>query len=165
MIGDQELQQFITQVFQRYDRDRSGYLDGMELTNFFNDVFKQMGNNTTFTQQQALNALRAIDQNNGEDNKEDKVSKEDGEVNSKVDKVVNREDGDSKLDKEVSKEDGEVNNKVANKEDGEDNNKVANKEDGEDNNKVDGEDNNKEVNKEAGEDSKEDGNDRWKSPN
>ena len=35
----------------------------MELTNFFNDVFQQMGNPTRFTQQQAMQALRIIDKN------------------------------------------------------------------------------------------------------
>ena len=63
MIGEQELQQFIQQVFQKYDRDRSGSLDAMELTNFFNDVFQQMGNQTRFNQQQAMQALRVIDKN------------------------------------------------------------------------------------------------------
>ncbi len=63
MIGDYELQQFIDQVFSKYDRDRSGTLDSNELTNFFNDVFSQMGNGTRFNQQQSMNALKAIDQN------------------------------------------------------------------------------------------------------
>ena len=64
MIGDSELRQFIQQVFQKYDRDRSGSLDPNELTSFFNDVFSQMGNPTRFNMQQAQAAMTAIDKNN-----------------------------------------------------------------------------------------------------
>ena len=63
MITEQELQQFIEQVFNRYDRDRTGTLDSNELAAFFNDVFAQMGQSTRLNNQQALDALRVIDTN------------------------------------------------------------------------------------------------------
>ena len=63
MITEVELRQFIKQVFTRYDRDRTGALDALELAAFFNDVFAQMGQSTRLNNQQAMDALRVIDSN------------------------------------------------------------------------------------------------------
>ena len=63
-IPDNVLQQYIDQIFSRYDRDRSGTLDASELASFFNDVFQAMGNPTRINQQQAAQAPYAIDKNN-----------------------------------------------------------------------------------------------------
>lgn len=51
-------------MFNKYDNDRSGQLSPLELTNFFNDVYASLGLPTRLNQAQAMEALRAIDQNN-----------------------------------------------------------------------------------------------------
>jgi Ca2+-binding EF-hand superfamily protein len=61
---DQQLQQYIDQSFNVYDRDRSGCLNKQELANFFNDVFRSAGLNRTVTYNDVENALRSIDVNN-----------------------------------------------------------------------------------------------------
>lgn len=63
-IPDDVLKNYINQIFQKYDRDNSGTLDAGELAMFFNDVFQMMGNPTRVNQQQAMQALTAIDKNN-----------------------------------------------------------------------------------------------------
>lgn len=63
-IPDNVLKQYIDQIFDRYDRDRSGTLESFELANFFNDVLAMMGDPRRINQQQATQALMAIDQNN-----------------------------------------------------------------------------------------------------
>lgn len=64
MIDDNTLRSFIDKVFANYDRDRSGTLDSSELAGFFNDVFQMSGNQTRINQQQAMQAIKAIDANN-----------------------------------------------------------------------------------------------------
>jgi len=62
-VNEQQLRQFVAQVFQRYDRDHSGTLELHELAAFFNEVFQTMGSPARLNQQQASDALRAIDRN------------------------------------------------------------------------------------------------------
>ena len=61
MISDQQLKQYIDQIFVKYDRDYSGNLDCNELHLFFNDVFAMTNNPTRINQQQAMAAMRVID--------------------------------------------------------------------------------------------------------
>lgn len=63
-IPDSALQNYIDQIFQKYDRDNSGSLDANELALFFNDVFQLMGDPRRVDQNQARQALMAIDKNN-----------------------------------------------------------------------------------------------------
>ena len=63
-ISDGQLQQYVDQVFLRYDRDGSGILEANELTGFFNDLFQMMNHPMRITNVQALQALKAIDINN-----------------------------------------------------------------------------------------------------
>ena len=63
MIQDIDLQKFIDTVFNKYDHDRSGQLNTAEIALFFNDVFASMGQSTRLNNQQAQQALSAIDQN------------------------------------------------------------------------------------------------------
>ena len=63
MIDDRTLQGYIDKVFANYDRDRSGTLDPNELAGFFNDIFQMTGNPTRINQNQAMQAIRAIDSN------------------------------------------------------------------------------------------------------
>lgn len=61
--SDATLQQYIDQVFNQFDHDRSGTLELTELANFFNSVFQAMGDPTRFNEMQARQALQAIDRN------------------------------------------------------------------------------------------------------
>lgn len=61
MIADNVLQSYIDQVFNKFDKDRSGTLDPAQLADFFNDVYAMMGQNVRVNNQQANDALRAID--------------------------------------------------------------------------------------------------------
>lgn len=63
MINDYQLQQYIDQVFSRYDRNYSGSLDVNELSFFFNDIFALTGSPYRINQQQAYAAMRIIDKN------------------------------------------------------------------------------------------------------
>jgi hypothetical protein len=53
-ITEAQLQQFIETVFNKYDTDRRGTLDALELSNFFNDVYASMGIPTRLNQAQAM---------------------------------------------------------------------------------------------------------------
>lgn len=57
------LRDFVDEVFALYDRNRTGYLDPMELANFFNDLFARLNDPRRFNQQQALDIFRSIDKN------------------------------------------------------------------------------------------------------
>ena len=50
-------------MFKKYDADNSGTLDPQEMTYFFNDLFKSLNINKVVTQEEALQSIRAIDQN------------------------------------------------------------------------------------------------------
>jgi hypothetical protein len=63
-ISDDTLRNYIDQIFMKYDTDRSGTLNANELAYFFNDIFAMMGNPKRINQMEAMQALRAIDQNN-----------------------------------------------------------------------------------------------------
>ena len=52
MIGanenqDEMLRSYIKEVFQKYDKTKKGTLNQFEMTEFFNDLFKSLGLNTT----------------------------------------------------------------------------------------------------------------------
>jgi Ca2+-binding EF-hand superfamily protein len=56
-IPDNMLRQYIDQIFNKYDRDRSGTIETIELENFFNDVFASVGDSRRINQQQAFQVL------------------------------------------------------------------------------------------------------------
>jgi len=62
-LSDQQLMQFIDQIFIQYDRDRSGSLDVAELGNFYADLYRSMGYHVQLTYQQASQAMAQIDKN------------------------------------------------------------------------------------------------------
>ena len=62
-LSDQQLMQYIDQIFIKYDRDRSGSLDIAELGNFFADLYRCMGYSVQLTYQQASQAMAQIDKN------------------------------------------------------------------------------------------------------
>ncbi len=63
MTTDQQLRNYIDQIFLRYDRDNSGTLEPNELGGFFNDIFAMMGDPRRVNQLQAMQALQSIDKN------------------------------------------------------------------------------------------------------
>lgn len=63
MINDFQLQQYIDQVFNKYDRNYSGTLDANELHLFFNDIFALTGSPYRINPQQAYAAMQIIDKN------------------------------------------------------------------------------------------------------
>ena len=63
-LQEEMLKNYIENIFNRYDTDRSGTLDTHEMTFFFNDLFKALNINMTITDQDSMNAIRSIDQNN-----------------------------------------------------------------------------------------------------
>lgn len=70
-LQDEMLKAYIDKVFDKYDTDRNGTLDSQEMTHFFNDLFRSLSINVTVTEQQAVDAIRSID-----DNSDGVVSKE-----------------------------------------------------------------------------------------
>ena len=60
-VPDPVLKQYIDQIFNNYDRDRSNTLEVNELANFFNDVFAMMGDSRRVSQLQAYQAINMID--------------------------------------------------------------------------------------------------------
>lgn len=52
-ISDQQLRNYIDQVFAQFDRDGSGSLDVNELAAFFNGVFSRMGDPTRINDYEA----------------------------------------------------------------------------------------------------------------
>jgi hypothetical protein len=62
-MQDQQLRMYIDQVFNTYDRDRSGTLDPNELVAFFNDVLSMMGYPIRVNQFQVMQTMRSIDRN------------------------------------------------------------------------------------------------------
>ncbi len=62
-LNDQQLKQYIDQIFMRYDRDNSGGLEVAELANFYGDLYRCFGYNVQMTYQQAAQALSRIDKN------------------------------------------------------------------------------------------------------
>jgi len=62
-LSDQQLIQYINDVFIKYDRDNSGGLDALELSNFFTDLYRMMGYNVQVSYPQAQMALASIDKN------------------------------------------------------------------------------------------------------
>lgn len=53
-LQDEMLRSYIETVFNRYDTDRNGSLDVMEMTGFFNDLFRTLQINATVTPEQSL---------------------------------------------------------------------------------------------------------------
>jgi hypothetical protein len=53
-LQDQMIQSYIEQVFNKYDTDRNGTLDVVEMTAFFNDLFRSLSINVIVTQEQSL---------------------------------------------------------------------------------------------------------------
>ena len=62
-LQDEMLKSYIESVFNKYDTDKNGALDVHEMTNFFNDLFRNLGMNSVVTEAQSMEAIRSIDDN------------------------------------------------------------------------------------------------------
>jgi len=62
--SDDQLRQAIDAIFNKYDTDKSGTLEGNEIFNLINDAFKSLGRTRQVTQQEVQQFIGAIDKNN-----------------------------------------------------------------------------------------------------
>ncbi len=62
-VSDAQIVAYINEIFAKYDKDRSGGLDALELANFFSDLYRSMGYSVVITVQQAQQSLAAVDTN------------------------------------------------------------------------------------------------------
>lgn len=62
-INDITLQQYIDQIFNKFDLDLSGTLQAAELVNFFNEMFVMTGYPSRVGMPEAYNIMRSVDQN------------------------------------------------------------------------------------------------------
>ncbi len=58
------MKRLIDQLYQRYDRDRSGGLDKSELVGAFNELLRELGVSMRITPSQASSLIRAVDNSN-----------------------------------------------------------------------------------------------------
>lgn len=63
MLNDMQLQNYVEQVMNRYDTDRSGTLEAGELSNFFNDLFQMCGYPIRINIMQAQQMMMQMDNN------------------------------------------------------------------------------------------------------
>lgn len=68
---EEQLRQAVDQVFLKYDKDQSGFLDFSESTAIVSDALKQMNTQKQPTEQDVRNLLELADEN-----KDNKISKE-----------------------------------------------------------------------------------------
>lgn len=62
-LSDEQLKQFIMQVFLRFDTNGDGNLEAPELANLFTELYKSIGYNVNITLPLAQQAIKEIDQN------------------------------------------------------------------------------------------------------
>ena len=60
---DDQLRQAIDAIFNKYDTDKSGTLEGNEIYNLINDAFKSLGRNRQVQPQEVDQFIKAIDKN------------------------------------------------------------------------------------------------------
>lgn len=69
--SEEQLRQAVDQVFLKYDKDQSGFLDFSESTAIVHDAVKQMNAERQPTEQDVKNLLELADEN-----KDNKISKD-----------------------------------------------------------------------------------------
>jgi Ca2+-binding EF-hand superfamily protein len=63
-ISDDQLRQYVDNVFDKYDRDKNFTLDEQELLKFFKDLFTSMNFNHNVSMEDVKYSLKQIDANN-----------------------------------------------------------------------------------------------------
>ncbi len=61
--SDDQLRQAIEAIFNKYDADKSGTLEGAEIFNLINDAFKSLGRNRQVKEEEVTQFVKAIDKN------------------------------------------------------------------------------------------------------
>ena len=61
--SDDQLRQAIDGIFQKYDTDKSGTLEGKEVFNLINDAFKSLNRDKQVKQEDVNQFISAIDKN------------------------------------------------------------------------------------------------------
>lgn len=61
--SDDQLRQAIDAIFNKYDSDHSGTLEGNEIFSLINDAFKSLGRNREVSQAEVNQFVSAIDKN------------------------------------------------------------------------------------------------------
>lgn len=60
---DDQLRQAIDAIFNKYDDDKSGTLEGNEISHLINDAFKSLGRNREVKGDEVSQFVKAIDKN------------------------------------------------------------------------------------------------------
>jgi Ca2+-binding EF-hand superfamily protein len=63
MPSDDQLRVAIGAIFNKYDTDKSGTLEGPEIFNLINDAFKSLGRNRSVKNEEVQQFVKAIDKN------------------------------------------------------------------------------------------------------
>jgi Ca2+-binding EF-hand superfamily protein len=61
--SDDQLRQAIDSIFNKYDTDKSGTLEGNEIFSLINDAFKSLGRNRDVKNEEVTQFVKAIDKN------------------------------------------------------------------------------------------------------
>lgn len=61
--SDDQLRQAIDAIFNKYDADKSGTLEGGEIFSLINDAFKSLGRNRDVKSDEVSQFVKAIDKN------------------------------------------------------------------------------------------------------
>lgn len=69
--NEQQLKEAVSKVFDKYDQDKSGFLDASEVTALINDALAHMGNARKATEDEVKKLIGATDKNNDQ-----KISRE-----------------------------------------------------------------------------------------
>lgn len=61
--SDDQLRQAIDAIFNKYDKDKSGTLEGDEIFSLINDAFKSLGRSRQVKNEEVSQFIKAIDKN------------------------------------------------------------------------------------------------------
>lgn len=65
-MTDQQIRQYIDNIFEKYDKDNSFTLDLQKLSEFINDLLLAQGSISLANTQQIKNSMRALNPNGGD---------------------------------------------------------------------------------------------------
>ncbi len=61
--SDDQLREAIDGIFNKYDTDKSGTLEGPEIVRLINDAFSSLGKNKSVSEEEVKTFVKAIDTN------------------------------------------------------------------------------------------------------
>lgn len=62
-ITDDQIRGAVINLFKRYDKDNSGYVEKSEITNLCNDLQRELNSKKQFTKDQVEDILNSLDKN------------------------------------------------------------------------------------------------------